>query len=158
MSTALVPDEIIEPGKNVVVTGLANSQANTTTEVEINKPKRDAHGRLLKGQTANPGGRPKRVREFERMLVKEHLNLDSMRALFERLRALAMGEVVIVPVVTASGEMQLTAKLEADPAFMKLYLDRLLGPVKAKDDELPADFFADAPTEVLEFLRVRVQR
>lgn len=55
-----------------------------------------------------------------------------MRAVFARLRALALGEIITV--VDRHGNVDL--ELQAEPAFMKLYLDRVLGPVKARDDEL----------------------
>lgn len=55
-----------------------------------------------------------------------------MRPVFARLRALALGEVVTV--TGRDGDVDI--ELKADPAFMKLYLDRLLGPVKARDAEL----------------------
>lgn len=121
------------------------------------KPLRDERGRLLPGQKSlNPrGGKSKRVRNFEIMLNNEHRNLDKMRELFARLRALAMGEVVLIPHVGTDGELiSLQAKLKADPAFMKLYLDRLLGPAKAFDSDMD---FSDAPREVLEYLLTKLR-
>lgn len=96
------------------------------------------------------GGRPRKLREIEKLLNTEHRNIEKMREVFERLRALAMGEVIIVPVVTAAGTMELTAKVDADPAFMKLYLERVMGLPRAFDDEVD---FSDAPTEFLEYIK-----
>lgn len=66
------------------------------------------------------------------MLDEEHRGVDRMREVYGRLRALALGELVTI--VGKDGEVRIT--LAADPAFMKLYLDRVLGPVRARDDEL----------------------
>jgi hypothetical protein len=41
--------------------------------------------------------------------------------------------------------------LKADPAFMKLYLERVVGPVKDLDDL--DELLKDAPPEAIEFLR-----
>lgn len=87
---------------------------------------------FVKGVSANPGGRPKKLVEIERMLDEDHRDVTKMREVFARLRALAMGEIVTV--VDRHGKVDL--ELDADPAFMKLYLDRVMGAVKAKDDDL----------------------
>jgi hypothetical protein len=92
------------------------------------------------GNKANPGGRPKALREIEKMLDAEHRNLESVREVFTRLRALALGELVTV----ADKDGGTTVELQAEPAFMKLYLERVLGPVKDLDPDL-----SDAPDEVL---------
>lgn len=51
-----------------------------------NKPKRDALGRILPGQTGNAGGRPRELAGL-RELIKEH-----GPALVEKLLAIAKGE------------------------------------------------------------------
>jgi len=132
----------------------ANVKALTTQTSTV---VRDAHGRVMKGSGAvhRGGSRPKRIREFEALLNKEHRNMDKMRELFNRLRALAMGDIVLVPVCTAEGTIEVKAELHADARFMQLYLDRLLGPAKAFEDDFD---LSDAPSEVIEYLRVRVQR
>lgn len=78
------------------------------------------------------GGMRKAIREFEEFLDAEHRHLGKLRPVFERLRALAMGEVVEVPIPGGEGETAI--QLRADPAFMKLYLDRVLGPVRDVSD------------------------
>ena len=107
-------------------------------------PARDAKGRLLPGQTANPGGRPKKLREIEAMLDKEHRDPAKMREVFDRLRALAMGEAVTVPVPGGDGETMV--EIQADAHFMKLYLERVMGPVK----DLEVDM-SDWPDEVVKW-------
>lgn len=105
-------------------------------------------GRWLPGTSPNPGGRPKKLREIEEMLDAEHRTPENMRVVFARLKALALGE--IIHEVDKDGEV--TIGLSADPAFMKLYLDRTLGPVKevVSDDDL-----RDAPDAVLEWIASR---
>lgn len=113
-------------------------------------------GKFQKGvwdERRRHGGRPKRLREIEQMLNKEHRNLEKMRELFARLRSLAMGEPILIPVMTASGEMTVAAKLEADPAFMKLYLERTLGKAKVFEDDID---FSDAPAEFLEYIKSKL--
>lgn len=144
MSTVVVPDQII------------NAPDNATTAVAI---KRDAHGRIIGGGkgagSLNPGGRPKRIAEIEKMLNKEHRNVEALRPLMARLRALAMGEAIPVAVQGEHGMIELQAKLVADPAFMKLYLDRVLGPVKVQEEMID---LSDAPAEVLHYLLQRLPR
>jgi hypothetical protein len=94
------------------------------------------------GNRMNPGGRPKVLREIEAMLDKEHRNVQNMREVFERLKALALGEVVTVK----GPDGQTDVELQADPAFMKLYLERVLGPVK----DLEIDM-TDWPDEVVKW-------
>lgn len=93
----------------------------------------------------NAGGRPKKLTEIEAMLDAEHRTVENMREVFARLKALALGEVVEVPI--PGGEGDTAIQLRADARFMDLYLDRILGPVK----ELKVDL-ADAPDEVLAYL------
>jgi hypothetical protein len=83
-----------------------------------------------KGTSGNPGGRPKVLREIEAMLDKEHRNVANMKQVFDMLRLLAL-----------RGE-------PGDAAYAKLYLERVLGPVK----ELEIDL-TDAPPEVVAFLK-----
>ena len=109
---------------------------NTTPDVP-----RGEKGKWLPGASPNPGGRPKALRDIEKMLDAEHRNPENMRAVFDRLRALALGEVVRVP---GDGDEPDQVQLRAEPAFMKLYLERVMGPVKELEPDL-----ADAPDEVL---------
>jgi hypothetical protein len=99
------------------------------------------------GNRANPGGRPKKLREIEAMLDAEHRTVANMRGVFTRLKALAMGEVVTAMVPGGDGEMEL--KIDAHPGFMKLYLERVIGPVK----DVEEIDLSDAPPEVIDYLR-----
>lgn len=109
------------------------------------------------GPSPNPGGRPKALREIQEMLDTEHRNIPKMKETFNRLRELALGESVVVPYVTANGEIQLQAELKADARFMALYLAYVVGPPRAVDaDDMPD--FTDAPPEVLRYLMSKLAR
>jgi hypothetical protein len=86
-----------------------------------------------KGYTGNPGGRPKALKDIERMLNDRHRAVENMRGVFDQLLALA------------------TRGSKGDAAYMKLYLERVLGPVKDLDDL--DELLKDAPPEAIEFLR-----
>ena len=88
------------------------------------------NGRIAKGSTANPGGRPKALREIEAMLNAEHRTVANMREVFATVKMLAL-----------RGE-------KGDSGYLKLYLERVLGPVKDIEIDL-----TDAPPEVLAYLR-----
>lgn len=147
----IIPDEIQQPAQ-------VQPSANTLTE----QPQR-VNGKWVKGcKSPNPSGRPKVLQEIQHMLNTEHRNLDKMREVFARLRALAMGEMILVPYITADGtNVELKAEIKADARFMQLYLDRLLGvaskPLDADEDneEFIERLFADAPPETIEFLKVK---
>lgn len=100
------------------------------------------------GVSPNPGGRPRTLVEIERMLNAEHRNVENMREVFARLRALAMGDVVEVT-APKTGKV-IRVELRAAPEFMKLYLDRVLGPVREVDVDLES-----APPEVIDWLRAQ---
>jgi hypothetical protein len=95
--------------------------------------KRQKDGRFGPGNGANPGGRPKALKDIERMLNDRHRTAENMRGVFDQLLVLAV-----------RGE-------KGDAAYMKLYLERVLGPVKDLDDL--DDLLKDAPPEAIEFLR-----
>lgn len=108
------------------------------------KPARNAKGQLLPGGTANPGGRPKSLREIQRMLDAEHRTVENMREVYAKLRELAVEgwdepkfhEGAVCGHVRRHSE-----------AYMELYLNRVEGPVR----EIKADL-SDAPPEVVEWL------
>jgi len=106
-------------------------------------------GKWLPGHSANPGGKPKKLREIEAMLDAEHRTVANMREVFLRLKALALGE--IVHVVDREGNVDVA--LKADARFMALYLDRVMGPVKDLEIDL-----SDAPTEALLYLRDKLRQ
>ena len=85
------------------------------------------------------------------MLNAEHRNVENMREVFDRLRALALGRPVFVVIDKETGETE--CQIEADARYMGLYLDRVLGPVK----EIPIDL-TDAPDEALEYLRAKLRQ
>jgi hypothetical protein len=139
-------------------------QVNSETEALIKIAKiepaggrRDEKGRILPGQVLNPMGGPiaRRVQEFQKLLNKEHRNLEATRELFQRLRALAMGETTLVPVVTRDGTVKVEARIKADAAFMKLYLDRVWG--TAKPFEAGMDL-TDAPQSVIDYLTEKLRK
>lgn len=100
---------------------------------------------FVKGQpSANPSGRPKKLVEIEQMLDAEHRTVENMRAVFTRLKELAMGE--LAEVRDKEGNV-VGVELEADSRFMALYLDRILG--KVKDAEDLEELLRDAPEEAL---------
>lgn len=87
-------------------------------------------GRWKKGESGNPGGRPKALRDIEAMLNAEHRTVANMKEVFATVKALAL-----------RGE-------KGDSGYLKLYLERVLGPVKDIEIDL-----TDAPPEVLSYLR-----
>lgn len=80
------------------------------------------------------GGRPAKLAEIEAMLDTEHRDVSKMREVFERLRALSFGEPV--EITDREGNV-IRVELRAHPGFMKLYLDRLMGPVREDDGTSP---------------------
>lgn len=90
-------------------------------------------GKFAPGNRANPGGKPKALREIEAMLDREHRNVTNMKAVFDTIRMLAL-----------RGD-------KGDSGYAKLYLERILGP--AKDIEID---LSDAPPEVVAFLKTLV--
>ncbi len=104
-------------------------------------------GKWLPGTSPNPGGKPKKLREIEAMLDAEHRTVENMRAVFAKLKAIALGEATC-ETVTKDGDV-IEFRPPADGAFAKLYLERVLGPVK----EVEEIDLSDAPPEVLTYLR-----
>src|SRR5215831_12567531 len=94
------------------------------------------------GQSGNPGGKPKKLREIEAMLDAEHRDPEKMRETFALIRQVAHG--VDEPVLYKGEVCGHVRKYES--AWMQLYLDRVLGPVKDIDVDL-----TDAPDEVVKW-------
>lgn len=100
---------------------------------ESNKTERRVVGRPFKpGVSGNPGGKPKKLREIEAMLDAEHRTPENMRQVFARLRVLAMGETIEVQ----HKDGTIVVQLKAIPDFMRLYLERVMGPVKELEIDL----------------------
>jgi len=86
---------------------------------------RDAEGRFRPGVSGNPGGRPKGLRVLEEAL-EESRDADHVLAVVDQLRTLA---------------------LEGDVQAARVYLDRMLGPVRQKVEE--AGDFSELSTDEL---------
>ncbi len=106
------------------------------------KRKRGNPAMVKGGPSLNPGGRPKKLVEIEKMLDAEHRTLENMREVFAQLRVLATENVISRWTDKDGNEHE--SNEQPNPAFMKMYLERTLGPVK----DLAIDL-ADAPDEVL---------
>ncbi len=79
------------------------------------------------------GGRPHKLVEIEAALNAEHRTVENMKEVFAQLRAMAT-EAVITRHTDEKGNTTESIK-QPNPAFMKLYLDRVLGPVRDEDDD-----------------------
>lgn len=88
---------------------------------------RETNGRFPKGRSGNPGGRPRKLREVDAVL-EEHRSAEGMREAFSRLREMAFA---------------------GEAGAMKLYLDRVLGPVREVGYVLTQDDIEDAPDAVV---------
>lgn len=147
---ANVADDVAQTPNEMVANG--DAQQPTTAEV-VKYPNRGRFGSGFDARRIG-NGRPRKLRDIEKMLNAEHRTVEQMREVFNRLRALALGETILVPCVTAQGELTFTCKLNADPVYMKLYLERLMGLPKSFDDEVD---WSDAPSEFFEYLKRKLQ-
>ena len=109
------------------------------------KRKRGNPAMVKGGPSLNPSGRPKKLVEIERMLDAEHRTVENMKEVFAQLKAMATENVISRWTDKDGGEHE--SIRQPNPAFMAMYLDRILGPVK----ELKLDL-ADAPEEVVTWL------
>jgi len=82
------------------------------------------------GQSGNPGGRPKVLVELETVL-NEHPTIEAVHAIFAKLRRLAMA---------------------GDVRAAKVYLDRVMGPVRPVGYVITQDDLVNAPDEVIRWL------
>jgi hypothetical protein len=111
----------------------------------VEKRKRGNPNWVKGGPSPHPGGKPKKLVEIEAMLDAEHRTPDNMREVFTRLKELAMEDMITAH--TDEKGVEHVTRRPPNPAFMALYLDRILGPVK----ELKIDL-SDAPDEVVAYL------
>ena len=121
-------------------------------EIENKPPEKRKRGNpaMFKGgPSLNPGGRPKKLVEIERMLDAEHRTPDNMREVFTRLKELAMEDMITAH--TDEKGVEHVTRRPPNPAFMSLYLERTLGPVKDLDIDL-----SDAPVEVVRWWAEKV--
>lgn len=114
---------------------------------------RNEKGQILPGYSGNPGGRFKGLVALERMLDDEHRSPEQLREVFTRLRALALGELVTV--YDEHGK-EVGVELKARPEFMKMYLDRVIGPVA--DGEVIDGKVEKRLREMLEFAEEEARR
>jgi hypothetical protein len=114
---------------NVTDVTEGETQGVTTSE---NPPLRRGAFQAGPDDRRSLGGRPRAWRNFERMLNKEHRNLKKSRELMTRLRALAMGETLMMVKV---GDVEMPVLRGADSSFMKLYLGRVYGAEPNMDSE-----------------------
>lgn len=97
--------------------------------------KRGGPGRPFQpGQSGNPGGRPKKLVEIERMLDEEHRTVENIREVFAQLRAMATENVVSIT-EDKDGNKKESVR-QPNPAFMQMYLERVMGPVKELELDL----------------------
>ena len=109
-----------------------------------NKPTEKRRGGFKPGVSGNPGGRPRKLVEIERMLDAEHRTAENLRAVYAKLRELAV-DGVEEPKYWEGSVCGYVRRYNS--AFMELYLNRVQGPVR----EIKADL-TDAPPEVVEWL------
>lgn len=128
-----------------------DSRAITKSDAAAIVP-RAPDGKWLPGTSPNPSGRSRKLREIEEMLDREHRSVEGMQEVFARLKALALGEVITV--IDKDGEVEIS--LRAEPAFMKLYLERTLGPVA--DGEVIDSKVEKRLREMLEFAEEEARR
>jgi hypothetical protein len=98
---------------------------------------------FLPGQTGNAGGVPKWRRELEAMLDAEHRTPAQLRETFALIRRVAHG---VEEPVYYKGEI-VGHVVKYDGAWMELYLNRVLGPVK----DIKIDL-TEAPEEVVQWI------
>lgn len=73
--------------------GCSAGETGCVSAPENKKPARDEKGRLLPGNTANPGGRPRTAKLYREWLdaVDERIGIDRRRALWQRAYNIAIG-------------------------------------------------------------------
>lgn len=118
---------------------------------EGNNPNKGGNPNWIKGgPSPNPGGKPRKLVEIEKMLDEEFRDVDSTRENYQKLRELAL-EGVTNDVFCASGACVGT-KTTHHPAYMEQLFNRLYGPIR----EVPVDL-RDATDEFLTELRGRLK-
>lgn len=103
------------------------------------------------GDSPNPGGRPKRLVEIEKMLDAEFRDIASTRENYQVLRKLAL-QGVTNDVFDKDG-CRIGEKTTHHPAYMEQLFNRLYGPIK----ELPLDL-SDASDEFVMELHNRLKQ
>lgn len=111
-----------------------------------NTTPRGPDGAWMPGASPNPGGKPRKMREIEAMIDGEFRTVEDVRRGFLVLRDLAFNGVSN-PVFSSRG-VPIGEKVTHHPAFLEMWFNRIMGPVK----ELDLDF-GDAKPEWLEYMR-----
>jgi hypothetical protein len=107
-------------------------------------------GWFLPGQSPNPGGKPKKMREIEAMIDSEFRTVDEVRQGYLVLRDhafLGFKNPVYSPQGKVIGE-----KTTHVPAYLEMWFNRIVGPVK----ELDLDF-SDADPAFLDYMRDKLK-
>lgn len=111
---------------------------------------RGERGLWMPGVSPNPGGKPRKLREIEAMIDAEYRTVEDVRQGFLVLRDLAFNGVRN-PVFSSRG-VPLGEKVTHHPAYLEMWFNRILGPVK----ELDLDF-SDATDDQLNYLRDKLK-
>jgi len=109
-----------------------------------------------KGVSGNPSGRPKKLQEIEAALDAEHRTVENMKEVFAQLRAMAT-EAVITRHTDKEGNTHESIK-QPNPVFMKLYLDRVLGPVSDDASDKIRKLATEIVDQMLSEARARRQQ
>lgn len=99
------------------------------------------------------GGRPRKLVEIEEALDAEHRTVENMKEVFAQLRVLATENVISRWVDPDGTEHE--SNRQPNPAFMKMYLDRVLGPVSDDASEKIRRLAQEFVNEMLAEARAR---
>jgi hypothetical protein len=117
---------------------------------EGNNPNQGGNPNWIKGgPSPNPGGKPRKLVEIEKMLDEEFRDVASTRENYRVLRKLAL-QGAENEMFTPTGAPY--TKTTFHPAYMEQLFNRLYGPIR----EVPVDL-TDATDEFLAELRARVK-
>ena len=118
---------------------------------EGNNPNKGGNPNWVKGgPSPNPGGKPRKLVEIERMLDEEFRTVEQTRENYQVLRRLAL-EGAQSEMYTPTGVAYM--KTTFHPAYMEQLFNRLYGPIR----EVPVDL-KDATDEFLTELRGRLKQ
>ena len=116
-------------------------------DVEIEPARRTPEGRFVKGFSGHPSGKRQVLLDIEQMLDENFRRPDVIRGVLEKCKEYGFSHLTGVD--EEGREYMLRGP---DAGFAKIFLERVLGPVKDRD-VVPEDLLADAPDEVLVWIR-----